>query len=129
MTNRTTISTTRPDRSSSIRSLGRRDVMLSGGAMLGVTALAGCTTGTQPKLRTASAPVLPPVRASMDRVTRITVCTRPFRADGPRLDVEQSGHKTVVHNYGHGGSGWALSWGSGAVALRRMPAARGIQCS
>lgn len=99
--------------------LGRRDVMLSGSAMLGISALGGCTTGAQPKPRTSSAPILPPVRASMDRVTRITVCTRPFRADGPRLDVEQIGHKTVVHNYGHGGSGWSLSWGSGAVAAQK----------
>jgi glycine/D-amino acid oxidase-like deaminating enzyme len=44
------------------------------------------------------------------------VCTRPFRAQGPRLDVEKLGAKTVVHNYGHGGSGWSLSWGSGAIA-------------
>src|SRR6266404_7121571 len=117
MTNRTTIPMTRPDRSSSIRSLGRRDVMLSGGAMLGVTALGGCATGMQPRLR--SGPILPPVRASMDRVTRITVCTRPFRADGPRLDVEQIGQKTVVHNYGHGGSGWSLSWGSGTIAVQK----------
>jgi glycine/D-amino acid oxidase-like deaminating enzyme len=46
----------------------------------------------------------------------VTVCTRPFRAAGPRLDVEKIGAKTVVHNYGHGGSGWSLSWGSGAIA-------------
>jgi glycine/D-amino acid oxidase-like deaminating enzyme len=59
------------------------------------------------------------VRASADRITRITVCTRPFRADGPRLDVEQVGRKTVVHNYGHGGSGWSLSWGSSTVAVRK----------
>ncbi len=52
----------------------------------------------------------------MDRVTRITVCTRPFRATGPRLDIERVGDKTVVHNYGHGGSGWSLSWGSSAIA-------------
>jgi glycine/D-amino acid oxidase-like deaminating enzyme len=95
--------------------LGRRDMMLSGGAMIGVAALGGCATGPMPGLR--SAPTLPPVRASMDRVTGITVCTRPFRADGPRLDVERIGDKTVVHNYGHGGSGWSLAWGSGTVAV------------
>ncbi|MCH1927950.1 FAD-dependent oxidoreductase, partial [Shewanella sp. C31] len=42
----------------------------------------------------------------------ITVCLRPFRAAGPRLDAETVGDKLVVHNYGHGGSGWSLSWGS-----------------
>ena len=28
----------------------------------------------------------------------------------------------MVHNYGHGGSGWSLSWGSGAVAVRKAMA-------
>ncbi len=113
------IPTTRPARFSEMKSVGRRDMMLSGGAMLGVTALGGCATGVPPRIRTSSAPVLAPVRASADRITRITVCTRPFRADGPRLDVEQVGQKTVVHNYGHGGSGWSLSWGSSTIAVRK----------
>ena len=43
------------------------------------------------------------------------MCVRPFRAAGPRLDVERVGDQTVVHNYGHGGSGWRLSWGSGVI--------------
>jgi glycine/D-amino acid oxidase-like deaminating enzyme len=30
--------------------------------------------------------------------------------------VEAIGDKRVVHNYGHGGSGWSLSWGSAAAA-------------
>ena len=30
--------------------------------------------------------------------------------------MEKVGTKTVVHNYGHGGSGWSLSWGSAAIA-------------
>ena len=91
--------------------------MASGGAMLGMTALAGCA-GIQPRAL-GTAATLPPVRASTDRITRITVCTRPFRADGPRLDVEKVGEKTVVHNYGHGGSGWSLSWGSSTIAVRQ----------
>ena len=52
----------------------------------------------------------------------MTVCLRPFRAEGPRLDVGPLGSKTVVHNYGHGGSGWSLSWGSSTIAVQRAMA-------
>jgi glycine/D-amino acid oxidase-like deaminating enzyme len=62
-------------------------------------------------------PPLLPVHAELDRLTRITVCTRPFRAQGPRIEAERLGDKLIVHNYGHGGSGWSLSWGAGTVAL------------
>ena len=30
------------------------------------------------------------------------------------------GDKLVVHNYGHGGSGWSLSWGSADVVVRKL---------
>jgi glycine/D-amino acid oxidase-like deaminating enzyme len=70
-------------------------------------------TAAQPPLRLA------PLRAAADRITQITVCTRPFRAQGPRIEAEQIGQKTVVHNYGHGGSGWSLSWGSSAIAVQK----------
>lgn len=62
---------------------------------------------------------LVPIRARTDRIIDIAVCTRPFRAAGPRLDSEWLGSTLVVHNYGHGGSGWSLSWGSGTLAVRR----------
>ena len=69
-----------------------------------------------------------PIRADVDRIFRITVCLRPFRAAGPRLDVERLGDKVVVHNYGHGGSGWSLSWGSADVVVRKaLAAANGKQ--
>jgi glycine/D-amino acid oxidase-like deaminating enzyme len=61
---------------------------------------------------------LMPVKAQVDRITGVYVCTRPFRAAGPRIEMERLGHKTLVHNYGHGGSGWSLSWGSSSLALR-----------
>jgi glycine/D-amino acid oxidase-like deaminating enzyme len=68
--------------------------------------------------RVVSTPLsLPRVRASTDRIISLTVCTRPFRESGPRIESEKLGKKTVVHNYGHGGSGWSLSWGSGQLAV------------
>jgi glycine/D-amino acid oxidase-like deaminating enzyme len=69
-----------------------------------------------------------PIRATPDRITGVYVCTRPFRAAGPRIEIEKLDDTTIVHNYGHGGSGWSLSWGSGAIAvdLVRQAGARDI---
>lgn len=58
-----------------------------------------------------------PVRASADRLIDVSVCTRPFRAQGPRIEAERRYGRHIVHHYGHGGSGWSLSWGSARVAL------------
>lgn len=86
-------------------------------AGLGGMGLAGCTTAAPPaRLTGFAAPPLVPLRLEIGRLTHITVCLRPFRAAGPRIDVEMIGSKRVVHHYGHGGSGWSLSWGSAAVA-------------
>jgi D-amino-acid oxidase len=90
-----------------------------------LAALTACTARRRTSATAQPLPALPtydavpklmPVRAHADRIFRITVCTRPFRAAGPRLDVERVGEKIVVHNYGHGGSGWSLSWGSSRIA-------------
>lgn len=71
---------------------------------------------------------LAPVKASMDRLISLEACLRPFRPQGPRIERERLGKKEIVHNYGHGGSGWSLSWGSArqAVALARETGARNI---
>jgi glycine/D-amino acid oxidase-like deaminating enzyme len=58
-----------------------------------------------------------PVRASADRLIDINVCLRPFRAQGPRIESERRYGRHIVHHYGHGGSGWSLSWGSAKLAL------------
>src|SRR5689334_867512 len=98
--------------------LMRRREFLGG---LSALALSGCTQ--RARLVAPARPIAPfhlaPIRASMDRIFRITVCLRPFRAAGPRLDVERVGDKVIVHNYGHGGSGWSLSWGSADVVVRK----------
>lgn len=65
----------------------------------------------------APAPALVPVTARPDRIFKVTVCLRPFRAAGPRIELERIAGRTVLHHYGHGGSGWSLSWGSAIEAL------------
>ena len=98
-----------------------RRYFLGGGAV----GLSGCANRAMPVAATPAAPKpapvirVPLIRARLDRMFRITVCLRPFRAAGPRLDVERVGEKTVVHNYGHGGSGWSLSWGSSTLAVEK----------
>ena len=106
--------------------MDRRQLLQGSASLGGLGLLGGCATtaplpprayaaGSGPSFR----PVLAPVRAEVDRLFDVTVCLRPFRAAGPRLEVETIGPKRVVHNYGHGGSGWSLSWGSSTLAVRR----------
>ena len=105
--------------------------MLLGGVNL--AGLGGCATASPstnnataasalPRTDSAGYDPIPPlasIRAHPDRLFDITVCLRPFRAAGPRLDAEQIGDTLVVHNYGHGGSGWSLSWGSSTLAVQK----------
>jgi D-amino-acid oxidase len=121
--------------------MDRRLFLQHSSALAGLGLLSGCARHVaSPVTAQATAPTagksglpfydLPgaivPIRADMDRIFRITVCLRPFRAAGPRIEAERVGDKTVVHNYGHGGSGWSLSWGSAAVAIgKAMPALDG----
>jgi len=103
-------------------SIGRRRLLTGTAAALALGSLEGCAALGDKRTTKAPSLQLVPIRASTDRITRITVCTRPFRAQGPRLDAEQIGSKLVVHNYGHGGSGWSLSWGSSGIAVRKAMA-------
>jgi D-amino-acid oxidase len=57
-------------------------------------------------------------RVSMDAVIRVIVGHRPFRSKGFRVEREQFDEKTIIHNYGHGGGGLSLGWGSSALAVR-----------
>jgi len=53
------------------------------------------------------------------RVLAERVGLRPFRKSGVRLERDRlSGGRSVVHNYGHGGSGFTLSWGCAENVLR-----------
>ena len=57
------------------------------------------------------------VRVAEDRIIRTVVGIRPFRPEGFVVRGEKLGEKVVVHNYGHGGAGVTLSWGTSELAV------------
>jgi D-amino-acid oxidase len=63
---------------------------------------------------------LPPVRADASRVLKTTVGLRPFRPDGFVVRSESLGQKTLIHDYGHGGSGVSLCWGTAEMSLELL---------
>lgn len=98
--------------------------MIDRRAVLRNTALAsiGASLSAVPRLALAQPAFaqpasLVPIIARAERMFKVSVCLRPFRAKGPRIEVEPIAGKTVLHHYGHGGSGWSLSWGSAMEAL------------
>ena len=96
--------------------------MKSGGTALLGFGLGGCAMDRAGRKVSTAADVhrsplrLPLVEASWDRVIRTTVGLRPHRDPGFMLRAGKLDEKLLVHNYGHGGSGMSLSWGTGYMA-------------
>jgi D-amino-acid oxidase len=82
---------------------GGTAALLSGCATVGTRRVAGCTP-------------LPPVDADPARLIRAVAGLRPYRRSGFVVRAEALGDKRLVHNYGHGGGGITLSWGSSKLA-------------
>jgi len=90
----------------------RRAFVATGSAAL----LSGCaTTATRPLL--ADCTPRAPVKVDPGRVIRTVAGLRPYRESGFVVRREQLGDKALVHNYGHGGAGITLSWGSSRLAI------------
>lgn len=92
--------------------------MLGGATTAGLAlGVAGCTPRVA--LADASTPTLclPRVDASMDRVIRTVAGLRPYRDEGFVVREQRLGTTRVIHNYGHGGGGITLSWGSSRLAV------------
>lgn len=58
-----------------------------------------------------------PVKVSRNRLIREVVGLRPYRPTGFVVAPERIGRKLLVHNYGHGGAGVTLSWGTASLAV------------
>ena len=103
--------------------LSRREAMRAIGLLTGGVALnSACTRRVSPYVSAAGKSAaqggrrLAPVNVAPDRVIRTVVGLRPFRPSGFVVRAEPLGDKLLVHNYGHGGGGMTLSWGTARLA-------------
>jgi D-amino-acid oxidase len=70
-----------------------------------------------------------PVRVEESLEIRTIAGLRPYRPSGFVVRREDTGGKILVHNYGHGGGGVSLSWGSARLALNLAEPVRGQGCA
>jgi len=100
----------------------RREFLRVGGAAAAAVVASRCasrlpayvvepTPADRPKTRR-----LERVDVSEDRIIRRAVGLRPFRPSGFVVRAASLGDKLLVHNYGHGGAGVTLSWGTAALS-------------
>lgn len=106
--------------------MDRRTLLRLGGTAALGFGLDACAPKAAPKVAAQAPPqagprrppvVLPRVNASWDRIIRATVGLRPHRPSGFVLKAAKLDAKTIVHNFGHGGSGMSLSWGTASMAV------------
>ena len=104
-------------------SINRRELLRLGlGAIAGGLVL-GCRT------RGLARSELVPVRVSWDQVQRTVVGLRPYRRPGFRVERESFGGKELIHNYGHGGQGLSLCWGSSEFAVNQVASTAPQRCA
>ena len=104
--------------------MNRRSLLKTGTLGTIGFALGGCATRGPKASASATTPRrrvrLTPLRVAPELIIRTTVGLRPHRPHGFNLRAEKLGEKLLVHNYGHGGAGWSLSWGTGTMAAEMV---------
>ncbi len=95
-------------------STGRRE-FLRGAIFTAASSLA--LMATRPTLAFDSKRHFAPVKVARNRVIREVVGLRPYRPGGFVVEAQRLANKLLVHNYGHGGGGVTLSWGTASLAV------------
>lgn len=100
-------------------------MLVTAGLAAAGVATGGCAIRRRARqyVRPLSAAAFARPRIDPALVIRTLVGLRPYRPSGFVVRGERMGEKLVIHNYGHGGGGITLSWGSSALAVREAPAA------
>jgi glycine/D-amino acid oxidase-like deaminating enzyme len=94
----------------------RRD-LLKGLALASASAFLSACAAKKVHATLPGANCLPRVDVAMDRITRSICGLRPYRRSGFVVRTEKIGDTLVVHDYGHGGAGITLSWGTAKLAV------------
>ncbi len=92
----------------------RKFLGTAGLAALGA-GLSRCSSRSVPSDAPRPSVQLTPADVSWERIIRTTVGLRPHRDAGFVVRAEKLDRKTVIHNYGHGGAGISLGWGTGQM--------------
>jgi D-amino-acid oxidase len=106
-----------------------RDAGAAGLRFSALSLLSGCSRSKAPASfpsRTYGAPDIsflgpacdiPPVHVDQAREIRTVAGLRPYRPSGFVVKAEKLDDSLVIHDYGHGGGGITLSWGTAHLAL------------
>jgi D-amino-acid oxidase len=105
--------------------MNRRRFLQSAAASAAAMAVSRCRTAPSAAGAIgASGPpgcTLAPVHVSPEREIRTVTGLRPYRPPGFVVRPEKIGDLLVIHNYGHGGGGLTLSWGTARLAVDMIP--------
>ena len=94
-----------------------RRSLLQAMALLPLASACALSPPTRSRNYTPSGLPLRRVIVSDARVIRTIAGLRPFRSAGFVVKAESYDDKIVIHNYGHGGGGITLSWGTSHLAM------------
>jgi D-amino-acid oxidase len=94
----------------------RRFLALTGGAAVGAIA-SGCGIPARHHFVLDPPRRFARVHVSPDRIIRTVVGLRPFRPSGFVVRADKLDARTLIHNYGHGGGGMTMSWGTAHLAV------------
>jgi hypothetical protein len=86
--------------------------------------LGGALSGLLSRSRAATQDIrqITPPRLSEPYLGKKILCYRPMRHGAPNMSVDGSGSQILIHNYGHGGSGWTLAPGAAGYVIDLLEA-------